>query len=363
MAAGDIILSSGTVITAAEIQQIAAEVKKELAAESKELADFEETGSLNNVSSLPGIQQSGSSMKLVRVAISALKGLDGKQIELAASQTAIQWRYVGATSWNILVDLSMLKGDKGDSPELRKGPTGIEWKYDNESEWKTLVAVSDLAFKFADLTDEQIGELWDNLPGNILSEFQKPATEAAKTANAAANAANEKASLANSAASAASSAALQANQAASSANAAAQSANQAADEAIEGANGLQAGLERLEELEGNLTAQARQQPTSMALSYPKKITKGVYAGHRIAATLSPAGTGSNVLFLGDDKAVSVAPDGFISVNGLGKSRVYVIPTENTSIYQTIEIEVIAASLRLNTKTQLRLLSNGNLRFN
>ena len=122
MAAGDIILSNGTTITAAEIQQIAAEVKKELAAESKELSQFEEVTSLTNVSSLPGIQQSGATMKLVRVALSILKGLDGKNVELSASSTAIQWRYVGESTWKTLVELSLLKGDKGDKGE--KGDTG-----------------------------------------------------------------------------------------------------------------------------------------------------------------------------------------------------------------------------------------------
>lgn len=172
MASGDLILSSGTVITAAEIQQIAAEVKKELAAESKELAEFEEVSSLTGVSSLPGIQQSGTSMKLVRVAMSVLKGVDGRDIELSASQTAIQWRYVGTTEWFTLVDISLLKGNKGDPGEpvvLRKGDTGIEWKLQSEPDtaYRTLVAVSDLRFSFSDLTDEEKGEI-TKIP--ILSE-------------------------------------------------------------------------------------------------------------------------------------------------------------------------------------------------
>lgn len=168
---------------------------------------------------------------------------------------------------------------------------------------------------------------------------------------------------ANSAATNASSAASSANTAATEAQQQASAAQQAAENATDKIEEMDAGLERLEELEDTLTAQVRQQPTSMALEYPKKITQGNKGEHRITATLSPAGTGSNVIFLGDDKSVSVAPDGFIVVNGLGKSRIHVIPTENTSIYQTIEIEVTAQSLRLNTKTSLRLISNGNLRFN
>ena len=186
MAAGDIILSNGTTITAAEIQQIAAEVKKELAAESKELSQFEEVTSLANVSSLPGIQQSGATKKLVRVALEVLKGVDGKNIELTASQTAIQWRNVGDSAWNTLVDLSLLKGSKGDKGDkgdtgekgdtgdtgatgakgdpgekvmLQKGASGIEWKYEDDASWQTLIPMADLSFTFEELTDEQKQEI------------------------------------------------------------------------------------------------------------------------------------------------------------------------------------------------------------
>lgn len=180
MASGDLILSSGTVITAAEIQQIAAEVKKELAAESKELSEFEEVSSLTGVSSLPGIQQSGTTMRLVRVAMSVLKGVNGRDIELSASSTAIRWRYVGDEAWNTLVDLSLLKGNKGDPGDpvvLRKGDTGIEWKLQSEPDtaYRTLVAVADLRFSFSDLTDEEKGEI-TKIP--ILSEVSAtPGTE------------------------------------------------------------------------------------------------------------------------------------------------------------------------------------------
>ncbi len=43
----------------------------------------------------------------------------------------------------------------------------------------------------------------------------------------------------------------------------------------------------------------------MELEFPKN-NKGNKDILRVIATLSPAGTGNNVLFLGDDKAVSVA---------------------------------------------------------
>ena len=175
------------------------------------------------------------------------------------------------------------------------------------------------------------------------------AVAAAKKAETAANSVNN--------------AITQANTAATNAQQQATAAQQATEEAIDKISEMNAGLERLEELEDTLTAQARQQPTSMTLKFPPKITKGNKEVLRITASLSPAGTGNNVFFLGDDKAVSVAPDGFLTVNGIGTSRIHVIPTENTGIYQTINIEVVPLSVRLCTTSTLRLTANGAFRFN
>lgn len=129
MAVGDIILSDGSSISPEDLATIAAEVKKLLEAGSKELSQYEEASSLSGVSSLPGIYQQGSVSKLVRVALTLLKGLDGKdgtngvdgtdgtdgrEIELQVNATHIQWRYSGESSWNNLIALSELKGDKGE---------------------------------------------------------------------------------------------------------------------------------------------------------------------------------------------------------------------------------------------------------
>lgn len=156
MAAGDIILSNGTAITAEDIAVIASQVKTLLAQQSKDLTQYESVNTLNGVTSLPGLQVSGNTQKLVRVAISALKGTDGKQLEMSSSSTAIQWRYVGDTLWNTLVSLSLLKGEK---VMLRKGNPGIEWKYENDENWQTLVPLSDLFFSYEELTDEQKQEI------------------------------------------------------------------------------------------------------------------------------------------------------------------------------------------------------------
>ncbi|MDR0429887.1 MAG: hypothetical protein LBH58_05345, partial [Tannerellaceae bacterium] len=75
-----------------------------------------------------------------------------------------------------------------------------------------------------------------------------------------------------------------------------------------------------------------------------------------------ADTGRNVLFLGDDNAVLVLPNGEFTINKPGVSRIHAIPTENTLIYQTIQITVVAAGLRKTKANSIRLMGNGNLRF-
>ena len=226
-------------------------------------------------------------------------------------------------------------------------------------------------FDFIDTEDSSYLSLQNNNKGHAVTETAwwkclargTKATEAAKKASEAAALANEKAVAADTAAGRVNNAITQANTAATNAQQQATAAQQATEEAIDKISEMNAGLERLEELEDTLTAQARQQPTSMTLKFPPKITKGNKEVPRITASLSPAGTGNNVLFLGDDKAVSVAPDGFLTVNSVGISKIHVIPTENTSIYRTIDIEVVPQSVRLCTKSTLRLTANGKFRFN
>lgn len=226
-------------------------------------------------------------------------------------------------------------------------------------------------FDFIDTEDSSYLSLQDNNIGHAVTDTAwwkclargTKATEAAKKANEAAALANEKAVAADTAAERVNAAITQANTAATNAQQQAIAAGEATTNASEKLVEMNAVLARMEELEETITAKDRKQPTGMTLEFPKKITKGNKDILRITATLSPAGTGNNVLFLGDDKAVSVAPDGFLNVNGIGTSKIHVIPTENTSIYRTIDIEVVPQSVRLCTKSTLRLTANGKFRFN
>ena len=190
----------------------------------------------------------------------------------------------------------------------------------------------------------------------------KNATDKATAADTAAKNANTKADAADKAAGAATTAANTANSKAALADQKATAADNAANLAGETAEEARATLVRLEELEESLVGQYKMIPTGMNLDYPPRITFRNTVPRRITYELLPTNTGRNVLFLGDDNAVSVQPDGSLTVNRTGISKIHVIPTENTSIYRTIQITVAEPELRRVKSNSLRLMGNGSFRL-
>lgn len=195
------------------------------------------------------------------------------------------------------------------------------------------------------------------------------ADTATAAAGKATTAANNAADNANTKASAADNAATAANQAAANANAKAAEAGNKAGEAGNAASAAQqtttearATIVRLEELEQSLVGQYKMIPTNMVLNYPARITLRNTVSNKIGYSLLPTNTGRNVLFLGDDNAVSVVPDGGIIVRKPGISKIHVIPTENTTLYRTIEITVAEPTFRKVKVSSLRLMGNGAFRL-
>ena len=71
---------------------------------------------------------------------------------------------------------------EGLTPQFRKGANGIEYKYSNEGNtaWRPLVPLTDLAFKFEDLTQDQRNELaltFDKLTEEEIAQLQQPALD------------------------------------------------------------------------------------------------------------------------------------------------------------------------------------------
>lgn len=165
-------------------------------------------------------------------------------------------------------------------------------------------------------------------------------------------------SAANSAAQTADNAAQRAQAATTAANTATTNANNATAAAIEAKEDCEEVIAAAAELEPlNLV------PTAMTVEYPSRLLVGNMAENFIHATLAPASVKPNVLFLGDDKAVSVTPDGRITILAAGISIIHVIPTCNVALYKTIQIKVSEPTVRLVTLSSIRLTANGNFRFN
>lgn len=187
------------------------------------------------------------------------------------------------------------------------------------------------------------------------------ATTKAGEADTAAKNANTKAAAADTAAGAANGAASNANSKASLADTKATAANEAAALANQKAQEANVTIIRLEELEESLVGQYKMIPTGMNLQYPGRVTLGNTVPLRIRYELLPTNTGRNVLFLGDNNAVSIMPNGEFAPKQPGISTIHIIPTENTEICKTIQITVVEPGLR-KVGSALRLMGNGSLRL-
>lgn len=189
-------------------------------------------------------------------------------------------------------------------------------------------------------------EFIDNTVSALKSSVET-AVKNAEKATSSANTAAENANTATSNANAATNATLKATEDCTAATGAANEATEECREIIETASNLEAlGLF----------------PTSMTLSYPAKLTRNNKVA-RINAVLHPDRVYQNVICLGDNKAVSVTPDGLLQVIGKGISVIHVIPACNVALYRTIQIEVIESTIRLVTWKSIRFTSNGKIRLN
>ena len=121
---GDLILTNVT-LTADDLSKLLAQIINGLNQSAKDPSQYEQVSSLDGISSLPVFHQSGSVFNLVRVAISLLKGVDGKDIEMQvnADNTYIQYRIKDAASWTNLIAVADLKKPATDAATALKNMT------------------------------------------------------------------------------------------------------------------------------------------------------------------------------------------------------------------------------------------------
>lgn len=71
------------------------------------------------------------------------EGLDGREIEMRATATELQWRYVGSPVWNALLQLATLQGNDGKDVEMRVTGEKLQWR-SGEGAWVDLLELGDL---------------------------------------------------------------------------------------------------------------------------------------------------------------------------------------------------------------------------
>lgn len=297
------------VLTEAQLQEIAKRVRAIIRAESKGVGDLPVATSLDGLLSLPALRFNGGVPEVVEAPISKLQ-----DVALDAVSGATKAANEAAAKANT----SAGNADKA-------------------------TTAANNAAKSA----------------NDAADAAGTATEAAKKATDAANGA---ASNATNAATKASSAADTANKEASSVNAAKSEALAAAARASSTATTAEAEIEKMKQLQESISGAASLAPTRMELTYTRRITQRNPYVQRIVAKMFPSYSLQNVLFLGDDVAVSVDPAGVVTPLKIGTSRIHVIPTQATHLYKTINVEVQAPSVRLTGGGKIRVDSKGRIRL-
>lgn len=297
------------VLTEAQLQEIAKRVRAIIRAESKGVGDLPVATSLDGLLSLPALRFNGGVPEVVEAPISKLQ-----DVALDAVSGATKAANEAAAKANTSVG----NADKA-------------------------TTAANNAAKSA----------------NDAAGTAGAATEAAKKATESANGA---ASNATNAATKASSAADTANKEASSVNAAKSEALAAAARASSTATTAEAEIEKMKQLQESISGAASLAPTRMELTYTKRITQRNPYVQRIVAKMFPSYSLQNVLFLGDDVAVSVDPAGVVTPLKIGTSRIHVIPTQATHLYKTINVTVQAPSVRLTGGGKIRIDSKGRIRL-
>ena len=297
------------VLTEAQLQEIAKRVRAIIRAESKGVGDLPVATSLDGLLSLPALRFNGGVPEVVEAPISKLQDVALDAVS-GATKAANEAAAKANTSAGNADKATTAANNSAKSANDAAGTAGA-------------------------------------------------ATEAAKKATESANGA---ASNATNAATKASSAADTANKEASSVNAAKSEALAAAARASSTATTAEAEIEKMKQLQESISGAASLAPTRMELTYTKRITQRNPYVQRIVAKMFPSYSLQNVLFLGDDVAVSVDPAGVVTPLKIGTSRIHVIPTQATHLYKTINVTVQAPSVRLTGGGKIRIDSKGRIRL-
>lgn len=114
----------------------------------------------------------------------------------------------------------------------------------------------------------------------------------------------------------------------------------------------------MESLLKSISAEANASPVRLEVSAPETISTKNKMVQRIEVKLYPSYVMKNVLFQRvSGSSLAADPSGKLKVTGIGTTSFYVIPTQNTEIWQQVDISVRGPLIRLTSTGKIRL--NGN----
>lgn len=97
------------------------------------------------------------------------------------------------------------------------------------------------------------------------------------------------------------------------------------------------------------------------IAAPRSITITNPVPQRFRAAVFPSFGFGSVLFISDNAAAKVSPDGVITPLRLGRSEVNAVATADASVYKSLSIDVVPQRCRC-AGSALRLDAKGNIRF-
>jgi len=119
----------------------------------------------------------------------------------------------------------------------------------------------------------------------------------------------------------------------------------------------------VEELVARLSGESLSKPARIEVTRSvERITTVNTARPQIGARLLPQFGIGSVLFVSDNKAVGVTPDGRLLPLKVGSSTVYAVATADTSVYASLTVEVVSPRTRIARNGDLRLDGKGNIRL-
>lgn len=121
----------------------------------------------------------------------------------------------------------------------------------------------------------------------------------------------------------------------------------------------------VEELTATLQAQATTKPTpkQVVIDYcPAEVTLADGVHPQIKARAVPGYGDGGVLFIADNRALMITPDGIITPTATGTTVVNAAAVYKSTVYEQLTIAVVSPRIRTTAAGCMRLDNNGNIRL-